>query len=505
MELVSTRDAKKLVRPAEAIACGLSSDGGLFAPVTLPQLSLNDIISVGNYSELVTSVVAPFLSDFTREELHSFTSLAYKSFPQDAAPVVSLNKNTHILELFHGPTYAFKDFALQLLPHLLTASLKKTGIDKTAVILAATSGDTGSAALEGFSNVVGAKICVFYPQSGISNVQKLQMTTQSAGNSRVIGLKGNFDDAQSGVKRIFADAKLTAHLNEKGYILSSANSINWGRIVPQIAYYFSAYRNLARSKSLTMGDKVNISVPTGNFGNILAAYYAKKCGLPVHKLICASNSNNVLSDFINSGVYDKNRDFHITLSPSMDILISSNLERFLFDMYKCDDGAVNALMSSLTSTGRYEVSAAVLSDMQNSFYAGYANDSDTLASLYEIWHKYGYLSDPHTAVGIKVHEAYVERTGDNTHTIIASTASPFKFADSALLALGATNTTTKAGVVSTENKKLTLNDFEQLMHLSEMSGVSVPSSLMSLSQKQEHHKIVCTPDEMREQILGWLL
>ena len=490
MKLVSTRDVNKQVSSAEAIVKGLSKDGGLFAPISFPTLSLEDIIANASYDKLVSFVASSFLPDFTREELSTLAAIAYKNFPENPAPIVSLNEHTHIFELYHGPTLAFKDFALQFLPHLLTSSLKKVGTDKTAVILAATSGDTGSAALEGFGSVDGVKICVFYPQSGISNVQKLQMTAQSSENAKVIGLRGNFDDAQSGVKQIFSDIELATHLNEKGYIFSSANSINWGRIVPQIAYYFWAYASLVRSGKVSLGDKVNVAVPTGNFGNILAAYYAKKSGLPIHKLICASNSNNVLSDFITTGVYDKNRDFHVTVSPSMDILISSNLERFLFDLHGHDDGAVRGLMQELMHSGRYELSPEALATMQDSFYAGHVSDDNTLKSISDTWHKYSYLSDTHTAVGIKVHEDYVEKTGDTTPTIIASTASPFKFADSAILALG---------------EAVEGDDFERLERLAQMSRTSVPHTLKDLAQKEERHKTVCSPDEMREQILDWLL
>ena len=490
MKLVSTRDKSKQVSPAEAIVKGLSEDGGLFAPTSFPIFALSDIMHTPSYSELASYIASAFLPDFSRKELSTLTHEAYNNFPENAAPIVGINKFTHILELYHGPTLAFKDFALQLLPHLLTAALKKTGVDKIAVILTATSGDTGSAALEGFGSTDGVKICVFYPESGISNVQKLQMTSQSSKNAKVIGLKGNFDDAQSGVKQIFADTELAALMNEKNHIFSSANSINWGRIVPQIAYYFWAYSSLVRSGKVALGDKVNIAVPTGNFGNILAAYYAKKSGLPVHKLICASNSNNVLSDFIATGVYDKNRDFHVTVSPSMDILISSNLERFLFELHGHDDGKIRDLMQQLKSSGRYELDAEALALMQESFYAGYVSDGDTIKSISDTWKKYSYLSDTHTAVAIKVHEDYVQKTKDSTPTIIASTASPFKFADSVILALGG---------------QLEGDDFERLEHLAQLSGVSVPESLSALAQKEELHKTVCSPDEMRGQILDWLL
>jgi len=490
MKLVSTRDINKQIGSAEAIVAGLSEDGGLFAPTSFPRFSLEDVVGISNYSDLVGFIAAAFLSDFTQEELSTIAASAYKGFPKSAAPLVSLGQSTHILELYHGPTLAFKDFALQFLPRLLTMALKKTGIDKTSVILAATSGDTGSAALEGFGSVDGVKVCVFYPQSGISNVQRLQMTSQNSENTKVIGLKGNFDDAQSGVKQIFSDKELAAHLSEKGYIFSSANSINWGRIVPQIVYYFWAYATLVRTEKVTLGESVNITVPTGNFGNILAAYYAKKCGLPVHKLICASNSNNVLSDFIKTGEYDKNRAFHITASPSMDILVSSNLERLLFEMHEHDDRAVRALMNQLMSSGYYKISNKALQAMQDSFYAGYVSDAETLKCISDTWRKCGYLSDTHTAVGIKVHEEYAEKTGDATHTIIASTASPFKFADSAILALGG---------------HANGDDFKRLEHLSQMSGISVPHVLRDLSQKEELHKTVCSPCEMKRQILDWLL
>jgi len=491
MNLVSTRNIKNQVAPAEAIAGGLACDGGLFAPVSLPSFTMSKIAALGSlsYSELVAYVASPFLSDFTREEISCFTKLAYTNFPEHAAPIVSLNSSTHILELFHGPTCAFKDFALQLLPHLLSASLKKIGIDKTALILTATSGDTGSAALEGFGSVSGTKICVFYPNSGISSIQRLQMTSREGKNLKVIGIEGNFDDAQSGVKGIFNNSALVEHLDSMGYILSSANSINWGRIVPQIAYYFSAYATLVSSGAIAAGDSINVSVPTGNFGNILAAYYAKKCGLPVNKLICASNANNVLSDFINTGIYDKNRSFHATNSPSMDILISSNLERFLFDLHYHDDSVINCLMASLSGTGRYEISTSALSKMQSILYAGYSNDESTLSTINEVWSNCNYLCDTHTAVAIKIHKEYMEKTGDCTPTIIASTASPFKFTDSALEAL-------RVPAIG--------NDFEKLARLSEKCNLQCPDALMSLDQKEELHKTVCHPEEMKEQILGWL-
>ena len=491
MQLVSSRNNKKTVRPAEAIVQGLSKDGGLFVPCNFPKFTLKEIAALGekSYSGQAAFIAAPFLPDFSHEELSAFAALAYKNFPAEAAPVVSLDAKTHILELFHGPTFAFKDFALQFLPHLLTASLKKLDANKTAIILAATSGDTGSAALKGFSGVNGTKICVFYPHGGVSNIQKLQMTTQSDKSLKVIGIRGNFDDAQSGVKNIFNDASLANSLNEKGYILSSANSINWGRIVPQIVYYFSAYAGLVKSGKAAPGDPMNVVVPTGNFGNILAAYYAKKSGLPIRKLICASNQNNVLTDFINCGIYDKNRIFHATVSPSMDILISSNLERFLFDLYSQDSEKTKCLMSSLSQTGRFEIAAEAKKTMQAVLQAGYASDSETLSAIKSIWNEFNYLSDTHTAVALKVHREYMKETGDNTPALIVATASPFKFADSTLSALGITGTG---------------NDFDRLAKLSEISGIKIPSSLAALAEKEEHHKIICCPNEMKTQLLGWL-
>ena len=491
MKLVSTRDSAITAGVTEAIVYGLSKGGGLFAPLTLPKFTLEDIISLADksYSEIVSFIAAPFLPDFTYTELSYFASLAYKNFPDAAAPVVSLNDKTHILELFHGPTFAFKDFALQLLPYLLTTSLKKLSINKTAVILAATSGDTGSATLEGFANVTGTKICVFYPHGGVSAIQKLQMTTQTGENTKVIGIQGNFDDAQTGVKKIFGEILANNKLEEAGYILSSANSINWGRIVPQIAYYFSAYSSLVSSGKLKAGCPMNVVVPTGNFGNILAAYYAKKSGLPIGKLICASNANNVLTDFVHTGAYDRNRDFYATISPSMDILVSSNLERFLFELYNHDSGAVTDLMASLSETGYYKVSDAAQQTMSELLYAGYATDTDTKAAIKEVWQKYNHLSDPHTAVAIKVYNDYLKVTNDNTPAIIVSTACPFKFADAALKALGS---------------PATGDDFENLSKLSEISALKVAASLTALRGKKEHHKTLCDPSEMKAQVFNWL-
>ena len=372
---------------------------------------------------------------------------------------------------------------------LLTASLEKTGVDKTVAILVATSGDTGKAALEGFADVAGTKICVFYPDGGISNIQRRQMTTQSGNNVMVTAVSGNFDDAQNGVKRIFTDQEFAALLDSDDMILSSANSINWGRLAPQIAYYVSAYCDMIKCGKISLGDKINIVVPTGNFGNILAAYFAKNCGIPVSRLICASNQNNVLTDFIKQGVYDKHRDFYVTDSPSMDILISSNLERLLYLLCGKDDKKLREFMDSLSKTGKYELPSDMLSRLQAEFEAGYANDDETGKTIREVFHKTGYLCDTHTAVGVKVYYDYLDKTGDKTPCVIASTASPFKFSGSVLRALG-------AGIPA--------DDFEMLAALERISGVKTPENLFSLYNKKERFNGVVEPENMKNTVYAFL-
>lgn len=495
MDYISTRDSGYRVSAAQAIVSGLSPDGGLFLPESLPQFSLDEIATMAKtgYAGRAVAVLSRFLTDFTEEELHDYVSRAYvrEKFPPEAvAPVVRLDGKTHILELFHGPTCAFKDFALQLLPFLLTASLRKTGCDKTVVILVATSGDTGKAALEGFADVPGAKICVFYPDGGTSNIQRLQMTTQAGENVMVFAAEGNFDDAQNGVKRIFTDRAFAEELAGKGYILSSANSINWGRLVPQIAYYFSAYCELLNTGSVKLGDPVNFVVPTGNFGNILAAYFAKHCGLPVNKLVCASNKNNVLTDFITTGVYDRNRDFFVTTSPSMDILISSNLERLLYLLCGRDDKILRGYMDSLAKTGKYTVGADVFAKLQSEFAAGCADDVKTAETIGEIWREDGYLCDTHTAVAVRVCRDYQAASGDGTPIVVASTASPFKFAGSVLPA--AFGLTPEGG------------DFALLAKLAELSGQPVPKALAGLRDKAERFSVTVEPAKMEEAVGGWL-
>ncbi|WP_101553050.1 threonine synthase [Anaerotruncus massiliensis (ex Togo et al. 2019)] len=495
MDYISTRDSGHRVSAAQAIVSGLSPDGGLFLPESLPQFSLSEIEAMAKtgYAGRAVAVLSRFLTDFSEDELREYVSRAYapEKFPPKAvAPVVPLDENAHILELFHGPTCAFKDFALQLLPFLLTASLRKTGCDKTVVILVATSGDTGKAALEGFADVPGAKICVFYPDGGTSNIQRLQMTTQAGENVMVFAAEGNFDDAQNGVKRIFTDRAYAEELADRGYILSSANSINWGRLVPQIAYYFSAYCELLNAGRVKPGDPVNVVVPTGNFGNILAAYFAKHCGLPVGKLVCASNRNNVLTDFITTGTYDRNRGFYVTTSPSMDILISSNLERLLYLLCGRDDKVLRGYMEALAKTGKYTVGADVLAKLQSEFAAGCADDAATAAAIRGVYRETGYLCDTHTAVAVNVYRDYAAKTGDRTPTVIASTASPFKFANSVLPA--AFGRAADGG------------DFALLAKLAELSGQPAPQALAGLQDKTERFTATVEPAKMKEAVSGWL-
>ena len=417
-------------------------------------------------------VLGKFLTDFSAEELAGYAAKAYaddKFGGKDTAPVVPLADGKHMLELWHGPTCAFKDMALQMLPHLLTASLRKTGETRTACILVATSGDTGKAALDGFHDVEGTKIMVYYPVDGVSPMQKLQMVTQKGENVEVVAIRGNFDDAQSAVKRIFTDEATRAALDRDGMMLSSANSINWGRLAPQIAYYISAYCDMVQSGAVKMGGKINICVPTGNFGNILAAYIAKQMGLPVNKLICASNRNNVLTDFFKkNGTYDKNRDFYTTSSPSMDILISSNLERLLFMASGQDDQMVAELMGRLSGDGSYQVAAEVFEKISADFDAGCCEDAQAAETIRTLWEQEHYLCDTHTAVAVRVYEEYRARTGDETPTVIASTASPFKFCRAVIEALGGT---------------LERDDISQLAVLSGLTGVEAPAPLAALADQ----------------------
>ena len=474
MNYNSTRNAALQVTAAQAIAQGISEEGGLFVPQSFPKADLNDMLGL-DYIGRAEYVLSRFLTDFTPEEIKACAESAYgggKFDDNTPAPVVSLDKhgeNKHILELWHGPTCAFKDMALQILPHLLTRSLKKTADGKTAVILVATSGDTGKAALEGFKDVAGTEMIVFYPENGVSPMQKRQMNTQEGENVCVCAIHGNFDDAQTGVKKIFTDPALKAELAQHNKMFSSANSINWGRLLPQIVYYFSAYLDLVNAKKIQMGDAINVVVPTGNFGNILAAYIAKKMGLPVNKFICASNRNNVLTDFFKKGgEYNRNRDFFTTTSPSMDILISSNLERLLFFASDFNDKLVAELMGKLNTEGSYKVAEDVFAKIEAEFDAGCCDDSHAADTINKLWKDENYLCDTHTAVAVRVYEDYRARTGDETPTVIASTASPFKFCRSVIEALGGT---------------LENDDVTQLEVLSQLTGVPAPAPLAALAGK----------------------
>ncbi|TYQ12869.1 UNVERIFIED_CONTAM: threonine synthase [Acetivibrio alkalicellulosi] len=489
----STRGGLKSVLSAEAIKMGIAPDGGLFVPEKSIKLSLDQISSMidMNYNERATYILKHYLTDYSHDELEECVNNAYsqKKFENPKiAPVKRLNENVNVLELWHGPTCAFKDMALQILPWFLTKAVKKTGDKAKIVILVATSGDTGKAALEGFKDVEGTKIIVFYPQDGVSEVQKMQMITQEGQNVYSIGVEGNFDDAQSGVKDIFGDTGLLEKMKDINYKFSSANSINWGRLVPQIVYYFSAYADIVKEGEIKVGDKVNFVVPTGNFGNILAAYYALEMGLPVNKLICASNDNNVLTDFINTHIYDKNREFIKTVSPSMDILISSNLERLLFELTDHNSGLVNMWMKELKSEGKYCVDTKTGKKISDLFWAGFSNENETLKTIECIFREYNYVVDTHTAVAIDVYDKYVISTGDMTKTVIVSTASPFKFNDSVARAI--------LGEQFVNGK----SEFELLNDLSKECSINIPKPLKDLDKKDIKHKSFCTKSDMILQV-----
>ncbi len=487
MQYCSTRNSEYLVSDAEAIVAGLAPDGGLFVPVGIPAFDEGELeeLCSASYPERAARVMAHFLTSFTYDELLSYTSRAYsfEKFPAEGtAPVVKTGEGEYILELFHGPTCAFKDFALQMLPFLLSASLKKTGVNEEVMILVATSGDTGKAALTGFADAEGTHICVFYPDGGVSQMQKLQMVTQDGRNVMVAAVKGNFDDAQTGVKNIFSDKEYARELLERGIRLSSANSINWGRLVPQIAYYVSAYCDLCRRGELKMGEKVNVCVPTGNFGNILAAWFAKRMGLPIARFICASNRNNVLADFLQSGTYESRRPFYMTSSPSMDILISSNLERLLYLLCR-DDKEICSYMASLKREGCYSVSPAILERIKAEFDCGFCDEAETAASIMRAYKASGYVADTHTAVALKVCEEYKKRSGDAAKAIVVSTASPFKFSENVLRAL---------------QKDAGGDDFDMLERLAELSGKAAPGQLAELKTKPVRFSLSVERERMKE-------
>lgn len=494
MKYYSTRDKAVRMESADAIKMGLSRDGGLLTPEAIPQIDeafLNSLVNA-RYQERAAKVMGLYLTDYTYEELLGFAENAYGPDKFDTAAVAPVRKvdgKTYCLELWHGPTSAFKDMALQMLPQLLSAALRKTGEDKTVCILVATSGDTGKAAMEGFADVPQTKIMVFYPKDGVSAVQEAQMVTQDGANVGVCAVVGNFDDAQAGVKRIFSDEQMRATLADRGYFLSSANSINWGRILPQVVYYISAYCDLLRDGEIKMGDKVNFCVPTGNFGDILAAYYAKRMGLPVGKLICASNCNDVLTDFLRTGVYDRNRPFHTTMSPSMDILVSSNLERLLFDLSGENDEEVKGYMAALAKDGKYEVSDAIKAAVKEQYWGGFCDEAGTAATIAKYYKDCGYLIDTHTAVAANVMEQYRKATGDETVTVFVSTASPYKFCNHVLTAIG--ETPVGDGV-------------ELLDQLNGVSGVTVPRRLAALKGKARRFDLTAEKAEMDNVVLDFL-
>lgn len=495
MEFISTRDTAKKVSSAQAIVQGISEEGGLFVPCGFPEISLEDLDRMTGmpYPQRAEYILSRFLTDFTPEELHSCVTAAYNEENFDTryiAPTVKLSDTTYLLELWHGPTSAFKDIALQLLPRLMTVSAQKVTDGKKIVILVATSGDTGKAALEGFKDVPNTEIIVFYPQKGVSPMQKLQMVSQEGSNVHVCGIDGNFDDAQSGVKQIFTGG-MKELLASRGMMYSSANSINWGRLAPQIVYYFSSYCDLLAAEEIALGDKVNFVVPTGNFGNILAAYYAKKMGLPVGRLICASNSNRVLTDFFSTGSYDRNREFYVTESPSMDILISSNLERLLFDLYDGDSQAVAGLMEKLKTQGTYQVSPAVKAKAEELFWGGSCDDRQTKETIYKYFEKYGYLMDTHTAVAMKVYEDYAAQSGDDTKTVVASTANPYKFSGSVLEAVRGSST--REG-----------DEFALVERLHQSTFCPVPENLACLKDKAVRFEEQCSKDGLEDYVKGVL-
>ncbi len=493
----STRDINREVAASEAITRGISPEGGLFVPKTLPKIDENRLERLGRmtYTARAANILTDFLPEFSGEELRTGVEAAYTGkFGGEAGgcvtPISRLDNKTYMLELWHGPTCAFKDMALQLLPHLLTLSAKRYAGGKEIAILTATSGDTGKAALEGFKDVPGTRIMVFYPKDGVSEIQRLQMTTQEGANVAVCGVDGNFDDAQTAVKHIFTDPELSVRLKEKNMMFSSANSINWGRLVPQICYYISAYCDLLANGELATGEKINICVPTGNFGNILAAYYAKHMGLAVNKLICASNINNVLTDFIRTGVYDRRREFAATSSPSMDILISSNLERLLFELLDKDDSAVRGLMERLAKEGVYDVGEAAAKKLAGEFYADYCDEAETAATIKAAFGEYSYLCDTHTAVGLCVAKRYAKETGDKTKTLVASTASPYKFPASILKAI--------------TGEESSLDEFKQAERLAELTNTRPPESLKGLEEKPVRFSEWRGRDGLREYVMEQL-
>ena len=506
MRYHSTRNNKLSMTSMEVIKQGLSPEGGLFVPDRIPKVSreeLKGMIPV-DYRQRAKKILSLYLTDYSQQQLTNCVESAYAAgqfSSSSIAQVTALEEGLHILELWHGPTCAFKDMALQILPYLMTTAMQSTDDKKEIIILTATSGDTGKAALEGFRDVPGTGILVFYPLDGVSSMQKLQMVTQEGSNVAVAAVNGNFDDAQTGVKRIFQDAQLAEQMEQRGFRFSSANSINWGRLVPQIVYYFSSYLDLVKQNRILLGQAMNIVVPTGNFGNILAAWYAKEMGLPINRLICASNDNKILTDFIHTGVYDKRREFIQTISPSMDILVSSNLERLLYELVGRDDIQLNSFMNQLSENGYYKIEDKALESLQSIMWGGYANVKETMASIRETFHSTGYTMDPHTAVGKCVYDAYRKETGDGTVTLLVSTASPFKFPGDVLQALQSCAANT-SGLSKPSNGDH--DEIKLLEQLAEAAGIAIPKPLQGLRDKKIRHTSECGREEMKNQVSAFV-
>ena len=493
MLYVSTRGKADMLSSAHVMKQGLASDGGLFVPQRFPRLTLDEILHLHtlSYADAAAKIISLFLTDFTRDEVAECTRAAYDEarFGADPVPLVRVNESTDMLELWHGPTSAFKDMALQLLPRLLVKSIAKTADNRKCVILVATSGDTGKAALAGFADVPGTEIIVFYPQDGVSAMQQCQMVTQPGGNVHVFGIEGNFDDAQRGVKEIFGSQDMQQQLKQHGFAFSSANSINWGRLVPQIVYYFRAYAEAVANGRIAPGQHLNFCVPTGNFGDILAGYYAKKMGLPVQRFLCASNSNNVLTDFINNGVYDRRREFHKTASPSMDILVSSNLERLLYDLTDEDAEQVAEWMQQLADVGTYSVGNDVAKRVRENFFGAWVDEIETTETIGRVYNDYHYLLDPHTAVAWRAVEKYRLLTSDNTYTVVLSTASPYKFCSTVLRSLG-------EGADVQDDAP-----FDAMRRLSAVTGTELPQPLADLESLPVLHPETVDAPNMGQAVL----
>ena len=488
MRFISTRGGFIAQNAAEAITKGLADDGGLFVPETFPCVkdNLESMLSM-DYAERAAFVIGKFLEEYDKNDLLAACKSAYAQFEDgDAAPVVKIDEKTFVLELFHGPTLAFKDIALTLLPYLLRTGADISGVKETILILVATSGDTGKAALEGFKDKKGIKITVFYPSEGVSDMQKLQMRTQEGANVNVVGVNGNFDDCQTAVKKIFSGKEINAQLKAENVVLSSANSINFGRLVPQITYYFSAYLDLVNAGEIKFGDSIDFTVPTGNFGNILAGFYAKKMGLPINKLVCASNSNNVLTEFFVSGTYDANREFFKTMSPSMDILISSNLERLVFEFSGRDASITAERMNDLKKCGKYSLTKAEKDAILKDFYADYCDEEECSETINSIFDDNGYLCDPHTAVALKVANGYMTQTGSDRTMVVLSTASPYKFAHDVLKAVSG---------------KSVKDPFNAANSLETLSAMPIPKQISQLKTKEIRFSKVIDKNSVADTVL----